>query len=301
MDRTRLVKRLCRGDPALEQLLDHLTDLRNPASWYPSTRKAHPGGRRLIGHVGPTNSGKTYAALEAFKAAAPASIYCGPLRLLAVETWERVINASIGCSLRTGEIRLDRRVGGECGAGDGFGGFGVGAGIHDTAKTLDQLAIDSNITTKNPPTTTTDLLSIACTTEMAPLDRPYRVAIIDEFQLMSDPKRGGAFTQAILGLNADEVHLCGEPAALDLLQALATDAGDGQVERRVYARLGGPGSLRLGPSLGGDLGKVRPGDCVVAFSKRDIFQLKRRIEQSSQGRLRCAVVYGSLPLGRLID
>ena len=46
-------------------------------------------------------------------------------------------------------------------------------------------------------------------------------------------------------------------------------------------------------SLGGDLARVRPGDCVVAFSRREIFSLRQRIEASSS--LSCSVVYGSLP------
>ena len=276
--RGRLVRKLCRGDASLERLLDHLTDLRRPATWYPETRKANPLGRQLICHVGPTNSGKTYAALEAFRAAAPASIYCGPLRLLAVETWERVTEglggedvrnpSAIECSLRTGEIRVDRR--------------------RRNVK-------EEDLSAKNLPAND---LAIACTTEMAPLGRPYRVAIIDEYQLMSDERRGGAFTQAILGINADTIHLCGEPAGLDLLKALAADAGDRPLERRQYERLGGQ-PLRVVASLASDLGRIRPGDCVIAFSKREIFELKRRIEQSSRGGLRCAVVYGSLPLGSI--
>ena len=40
--------------------------------------------RRIIYHAGPTNSGKTHSALEAFKNA-ESGIYCGPLRLLAME------------------------------------------------------------------------------------------------------------------------------------------------------------------------------------------------------------------------
>ena len=46
-------------------------------------------------------------------------------------------------------------------------------------------------------------------------------------------------------------------------------------------------------ALNGDLSKVRPGDCVVAFSRREIFQLKASVEAASG--LQCGVVYGSLP------
>ena len=38
---------------------------------------------------------------------------------------------------------------------------------------------------------------------------------------------------------------------------------------------------------------MRPGDCVVAFSRREIFSLKQHVEELSG--LACCVVYGSLP------
>lgn len=40
--------------------------------------------RKVIYHEGPTNSGKTYTALQRLKGAAN-GVYCGPLRLLALE------------------------------------------------------------------------------------------------------------------------------------------------------------------------------------------------------------------------
>lgn len=43
------------------------------------------------------------------------------------------------------------------------------------------------------------------------------VAVIDEIQLMRDLSRGWAWTRALLGIPADEIHLCGEAAAIDLV------------------------------------------------------------------------------------
>jgi ATP-dependent RNA helicase SUPV3L1/SUV3 len=40
---------------------------------------------------------------------------------------------------------------------------------------------------------------------------------------------------------------------------------------------------------------VRGGDCVVAFSRRELYRIKAEIELRSAGALQCAVVYGSLP------
>lgn len=52
---------------------------------YPEARAMN---RKIIFHAGPTNSGKTYHALERFKAA-KSGIYCGPLKLLAAEVYSK--------------------------------------------------------------------------------------------------------------------------------------------------------------------------------------------------------------------
>lgn len=73
-------------------------DLREPWQWYPVARAL---SRRLIYHAGPTNSGKTHNALEAFKQA-PSGMYCGPLRLLAMEVFDRMNSEGTLCNLVTG-------------------------------------------------------------------------------------------------------------------------------------------------------------------------------------------------------
>jgi len=61
--------------------------------------------RSLEYFVGPTNSGKTYAALEIL-AAAESGVYLAPLRLLALEVYERLIDLGARASLVTGEERI---------------------------------------------------------------------------------------------------------------------------------------------------------------------------------------------------
>ena len=61
--------------------------------------------RKLIFHVGPTNSGKTYAAMEKLKAA-DTGYYLAPLRLLALEGYENLLSSGIPASLVTGEEQL---------------------------------------------------------------------------------------------------------------------------------------------------------------------------------------------------
>lgn len=61
--------------------------------------------RSFIYFVGPTNSGKTYAALEELKAS-DSGIYLAPLRLLALEVAERLKELGVPTSLITGEERV---------------------------------------------------------------------------------------------------------------------------------------------------------------------------------------------------
>ena len=63
--------------------------------------------RRVIAHLGPTNSGKTHAALQALMDA-PSGAYGAPLRLLAMEVQER-LSVHLGkdrVGIRTGEERI---------------------------------------------------------------------------------------------------------------------------------------------------------------------------------------------------
>ena len=52
------------------------------------------------------------------------------------------------------------------------------------------------------------------------------VAIVDEIQMMRDVQRGWAFSRALLGLNADEIHVCGEAAGVSLVEELCQECFD---------------------------------------------------------------------------
>ncbi|KAF8328837.1 P-loop containing nucleoside triphosphate hydrolase protein, partial [Cantharellus anzutake] len=220
-----------------------------PAEWFPRARSLK---RTIHLHVGPTNSGKTYNALRAL-AGALTGVYAGPLRLLAHEVWERLNNGSITAPPKDAGRPCNLLTGEE-------------HRIVDPAARL-----------------------LSCTVEMLPRNAAFDVAVIDEIQMIADPFRGSAWTYAVLGVCAKEVHLCGEDTAVDLIQRLAVDAGDDVVIHR-YQRLT---PLVVSPSLHGDFSKVQKGDCVVAFSRNKIFQTKRKIEKETG--LKCAVAYGRLP------
>ena len=235
--------------PQLASIIEAL-DLRYPAEWYPSARSLR---RKLILHVGPTNSGKTYNALCAL-AKARTGAFAGPLRLLATEVYNRFHAGTIGgltpgtprvCNLVTGEERR----------------------IHDEMAGLE-----------------------SCTVEMLSLTKHYDVVVIDEIQMMGDPRRGAGWTNALLGVRANEIHLCGEASVVDLVKRLGKACGD-EVILNTYERLSP--LVVASNSLEGDFKTVKRGDCVVTFSRNNIFAVKKEIEQKTG--LRVAVAYGGLP------
>lgn len=58
--------------------------------------------RHFILHIGPTNSGKTYQSLERLKQAVH-GVYLGPLRLLALEVYEKMRESGVPCTMLTGQ------------------------------------------------------------------------------------------------------------------------------------------------------------------------------------------------------
>ncbi|KAJ8105771.1 hypothetical protein ONZ43_g7291 [Nemania bipapillata] len=130
----------------------------------------------------------------------------------------------------------------------------------------------------------------SCTVEMTPLNQPVDVAIVDEIQMIGDPERGWAWTQALLGVQAKELHLCGEERAVELVQSLCATLGDKCVVHR-YQRLSGLETMH--ESLNGQLKNLQKGDAVVSFTRIGIHTLKKQIEGATGKR--AAIVYGSLP------
>jgi len=219
---------------------EKLADLRHPIEWYPATRAIQ---RKIILHVGPTNSGKTYHALKRLEQA-KSGIYAGPLRLLAHEVYTRLNAKGKACDLVTGDERV----------------------AHEGAEMQ------------------------SCTVEMVPLNADVEIAVIDEIQMIGHKERGWAWTQALLGLKAKEIHLCGEERTVPLIRELVASMGD-EIEIHTYKRLSPLETMSN--SLNRNLRNLRKGDCVVVFSRVGIHAMKRDIERLTQKRV--AVVYGSLP------
>ncbi|KAG9485066.1 hypothetical protein GDO78_008267 [Eleutherodactylus coqui] len=228
--------------------LRKISDLRLPPNWYPEARAIH---RKIVFHAGPTNSGKTYHAIQRYLSA-KSGLYCGPLKLLAHEIYKKSNDLDVPCDLITGE---------------------------------ELIFVDP----EGKPSA-----HAACTVEMCSMNTPYEVAVIDEIQMIRDPSRGWAWTRALLGLCAQEIHICGEAAAINLVTELLYTTGE-EVEVRNYERLT---SLKILDHALQSLDNLRPGDCIVCFNKNDIFSVSRQIEARG---LQCAVIYGSLPPGTKIS
>lgn len=228
--------------------LRRISNLTLPHNWYPEARAKK---RKIIFHSGPTNSGKTYQALNRFLQS-KSGIYCGPLKLLAVEIYQKANANSVPCDLVTGEERRYANPDGE---------------------------------TKSP--------HVSCTVEMAQINEPVEVVVIDEIQMIRDPGRGWAWTRALLGIPADEVHLCGEEAALDLITRLLEPTED-VLEVMRYNRLT-PLVIEEKPLL--DLKNVKTGDCIVCFNKDSVYNVSMELEKLGH---QVAVVYGTLPPGAKI-
>ena len=76
-----------------------MTDLRSPEEWFSDT--AGELKRKIIYHMGPTNSGKTKNALDAL-IKAKTGIYLAPLRMLAWEVAEKLGDHGVQCNMMTG-------------------------------------------------------------------------------------------------------------------------------------------------------------------------------------------------------
>lgn len=256
------------SQPALDSItrLYDAADKSNLSEQFVEARRIR---RKIIMHVGPTNSGKTFNALRAL-AAAKRGVYAGPLRLLAHEIWER---------LNLGEIPP------------------LGAEIPevlDGAKAKDRAnpahaRLTNMITGEEQKIVDEFAPLLTCTVEMlSPIVR-YDVAVIDEIQMIADPERGGGWTAAVLGLCADELHLCGEDTAIPLIEAIARMTGDELIINR-YERLT---PLVVEDKPLGKITNVQPGDCIVTFSRKGIFSVKDQIQE--QTGMKCVVAYGMLP------
>ena len=209
-----------------------------PEKQYPEARGMK---RHFILHVGPTNSGKTYQALQRLRQAYR-GIYLGPLRLLALEVYDRMMTSGIPCSMITGEEAIR----------------------------------------------TPGSFVQASTVEILDIRETYDIAVIDEAQMMADENRGSFWTRAILGIRAEEIHVCCSGTAENLLVKMIRRCGDTYDIVRHERNT----KLEFIPKRYDMSKDVETGDALIAFSKKNVLAIAATLE----GRgIKASVIYGNLP------
>lgn len=197
--------------------------------------------RHFVLHIGPTNSGKTYSAMERLKAVGE-GIYLAPLRLLAFEQYEALNLSGFPCSLITGEEESTV----------------VGAKFQSS------------------------------TIEMLSITEKYKIAVIDEAQMIANLSRGGAWTTAILGLYCDEIHVCMSPDAENIVTKLIAECGDTceVVRHKRQTPLFAERKTFQFPQ------DVRKHDALIVFSKAHVHGVALELQEKGY---RVSIIYGRLP------
>ena len=195
--------------------------------------------RKIVYHMGPTNSGKTHHAIEKL-AGAEKGCYLAPLRLLAAELYDTLNQKGVQTTLLTGEEVIEK----------------AGA------------------------------THVSSTVEMARLQERFECCVIDEIQMIADRHRGWAWTRALVNIFAEEVHLCGDPSVLELIQKITQLCGD-ELEVVNYQRMT---KLQVEKSPI-TVGELKRSDALIVFSRRNALRYKRDLERLG---FKISIVYGRL-------
>ncbi len=202
--------------------------------------KARGMKRKFYIHLGDTNTGKTYNALENLKKA-KRGVYLSPLRILALENFEKLNREGVICDLSTGEEEI------------------IKAGSTHTS----------------------------CTIEKVNLKEHYDIAVIDEIQMISDTFRGMAWSKAVLGLQCNEIHICGASNAKFILETIINDCKD-EYEIKEYKR-----NIPLEVEYKNfNYNDSKTGDAIVVFSKKRVLEIA---EEYSKKGIKASIIYGDLP------
>lgn len=221
----------------LKEQINEYYSLDNYVDSFPEARS-----RERHFHIieGPTNSGKTYEAIEALKNS-KSGAYLGPLRLLALEVKDILSDSNIPCDLVTGE---------EC--------------------------IKEN-----------NSKHISSTIETLDTDKYYQTVVIDEMQMFENYDRGSAWTKAIVGCNADNIYIIGQPEATKALVTLIEYIGDTYTitskERRSSLEI-------INKHI--KYSSLKKGDALIAYSKVDVLRYSTKLKDYGY---KVSMIYGSMP------
>jgi ATP-dependent RNA helicase SUPV3L1/SUV3 len=132
-----------------------------------------------------------------------------------------------------------------------------------------------------------DARVVSSTIEMVNTSRPIDVAVIDEAQMIFDTSRGWAWTQAIVGVPANELIIICSAYAAEAIENLLKLCGENckvlTFERKQHV------DLLPGPV---PISALKKGDAVVAFSRREVLMLRDQVAANGHP---VSVIYGALP------
>jgi ATP-dependent RNA helicase SUPV3L1/SUV3 len=222
---------------------------------YPDTfPKARRLQRQITLYVGPPNSGKTHAAFERLASAATLP---APGATPGDDTVQGAYLAPLRLLALEGRDRLVAR--------------GVPCSL---------LTGEENVAAEGARV-------VSSTIEMVATNKPIAVAVIDEAQMIFDPARGWAWTQAIVAVPAREVIIICSGYAVPAIEKLLGLCGE-RCELRHFER---KQHVQLLPRPVA-IAELVLGDAVVAFSRRDVLMLR---DQIAAGGHPVSVIYGALP------
>jgi ATP-dependent RNA helicase SUPV3L1/SUV3 len=246
---------------------------------------------KIIFHGGPTNSGKTYNALQRLMEAKN-GLYLGPLRLLAAEVYETLTSDGIYTNLFTGQERREIAFSTHSSAT---------VEMANTNEEYDVVVIDEiqmiKDTTRGAAWTKA-LLGLRCKEihvcgglEAKLIVQKIAKACGDEF-VLHKYKRFAPLKVADRSISSDPNEMGCYKRVSFLLVLLFCVKTRTEVSRT--------GTWHHISHFNDEfvpfrfvLHQVQPGDCVVAFSRNDIFAIKREIEKTTG--YKCCVIYGKLP------
>ena len=157
----------------------------------------------------------------------------------------------------------------------------------EAQETLLKAGVECGLTTGEEEDLREEDTHVAATAEKLDLKRRWDAAVIDECQMIADPQRGYAWTRAILGVLAEEIHLCAAPEARDILIRLIESCAD-SYEIEVHQRR----TPLICMNRTVDPQRVQPGDALITFSKVGVLSVAEDLRQHGKEP---AIIYGALP------
>lgn len=129
---------------------------------------------------------------------------------------------------------------------------------------------------------------VSSTIEKLQIETPYDICVIDEAQMIGDKQRGWAWTRAIIGVLAPEIHICMAPEAKDIIIKLIKDCND------TYEIINHKRDTELvfedkKFNLKTD---IKKGDALVVFGKKKALAVSAELLNNN---IKTSIIYGSLP------